>query len=84
VKCGLRRRLGADRSYSGLLTKNPAHESWQVVWCRETPYSLEELARELSLRDMRPDPVAPYGRPRSKLRGLRGDSPRRLSGDFAL
>jgi hypothetical protein len=56
VQRGLRRRLGADPAYAGLITKNPLHPDWRVTWLRNEPYTLEELASCLFKRDMRRDP----------------------------
>ncbi|WP_296216377.1 replication initiation protein [uncultured Corynebacterium sp.] len=42
---GLRRAVDGDKSYSGLITKNPTHKSWiaQSVADPETLYSLDQL-----------------------------------------
>ena len=56
VERGIARRLGADRNYVGLITKNPMHEDWRVEWRRDEPYTLPELADWLFFEDMRPDP----------------------------
>ena len=55
VERGIARRMGADRHYSGLITKNPVHRHWRVEWRREEPYTLPELADWLFPADMRPD-----------------------------
>jgi replicase family protein/primase-like protein len=55
VERGIARRLGADRQFAGLITKNPLHPDWQVEWRREEPYTLHELGESLFERDMRPD-----------------------------
>ena len=55
VERGIARRIGADRHYSGLITKNPCHRHWLVEWRREEPYTLGELADWLWFEDMRPD-----------------------------
>lgn len=47
VESGYRRALGADRSYAGLLCKNPLHPDWRVQWCRSDLYDLPELAEWL-------------------------------------
>ena len=57
VERGIARRIGADRHYSGLITKNPVHSDWEVEWRREQPYTLPELADWLFKRDMAPDPT---------------------------
>jgi hypothetical protein len=56
VQRGLRRRLDADPAYFGPLAKNPLHPDWHVIWLRDEPYLLEELAGALFPNDMRPDP----------------------------
>jgi hypothetical protein len=55
VERGIARRLGADRRYTGLITKNPLHADWQVEWRRDQPYTLSELADWLFDGDMAPD-----------------------------
>lgn len=40
---GLRRSVDGDRGYSGLITKNPDHVSWQSHWITDKLYSLDEL-----------------------------------------
>lgn len=40
---GLRRMLDGDRAYSGLITKNPCHESWGGMWVSDDLYTLDEL-----------------------------------------
>lgn len=46
---GLRRSVDGDVGYSGLLTKNPAHDDWDALWCNSHRlYSLEELAGHLT------------------------------------
>lgn len=52
VERGFARRFGADRHYSGLVTKNPMHPDWRVEWHRDEPYTLHELADWLFPRDM--------------------------------
>lgn len=51
VERGLRRRLGADPGYSGLLAKNPLHPDWRVRW-HNKPYTLAGLESWLFERDM--------------------------------
>jgi Replicase family/Primase C terminal 1 (PriCT-1) len=55
VERGIARRMGADRRYSGLITKNPVHPHWRVEWRREEPYTLPDLADWLFPEDMQPD-----------------------------
>jgi Replicase family len=56
VERGIARRIGADRHYVGVITKNPLHPYWRVEWRRDDPYALHELADWLFFEDMRPDP----------------------------
>jgi len=44
---GLRRAVDGDRAYSGLMTKNPLHESWVTHWLHRRSHSLGELEAEL-------------------------------------
>jgi hypothetical protein len=46
-------RLGADRGYAGLITKNPLHPRWRVWEIHDHPYALGELAEYLDLRAVR-------------------------------
>lgn len=41
--------LGADRSYSGLICKNPRHERWRTQVHREHAYDLQELSEWVEL-----------------------------------
>lgn len=43
VEKGLRRRLNADRCYTGLMTKNPLNERWQTIWGNNDAYTLDFL-----------------------------------------
>lgn len=46
---GLRRSVDGDTGYSGLLTKNPAHDDWDALWCtNDRLYALDELAEHLT------------------------------------
>ena len=47
VESAMRERLGADRAYGGLITKNPAHGHWRTLWGPEHRYTLGELAEYL-------------------------------------
>lgn len=50
IREAMRRALGGDPSYSGLLTKNPLHGEWSVVRPQAMPlYTLAELAKGLKL-----------------------------------
>ena len=53
VERGIARRIGADRHYVGLVTKNPVRAEWR----REEAYTLGEPADWLFDTDMRPDPT---------------------------
>lgn len=44
---GLRRALDGDKGYSGLMTKNPLHDSWDVDWLHTAPWELAQLEDEL-------------------------------------
>lgn len=43
IETGLRKRLNADRGYTGLMTKNPLNEKWQTIWGNNKAYSLDFL-----------------------------------------
>ena len=57
VERGYRRRLGADRGYSGLIAKNPLHLDWRTDWQALKPYTLEDLDCELDFKDKAPEPI---------------------------
>lgn len=40
---GVRRAVDGDRSYSGLMTKNPTHVSWETEWLHTEHYSMPQL-----------------------------------------
>jgi len=44
VEAGFRERLQADNGFSGLMTKNPAHDLWRVLRGPRQSYELGELA----------------------------------------
>jgi len=48
VESAMRAKLEADPGYSGLITKNPRHPDWQVLWGRRL-YDLPELHDWLDL-----------------------------------
>ncbi|PLC55966.1 replication initiation protein, partial [Photobacterium carnosum] len=50
IQSAMIERLGADRGYAGLLTKNPKHPHWQNKVWTEYEYTLDELADYLDLR----------------------------------
>lgn len=41
---GLRRSVDGDAGYSGLLTKNPEHNSWNAQWLTSHLYTFDELS----------------------------------------
>lgn len=49
VYMALRDVLEADKSYSGLITKNAVHEHWRTNILREQPYTLDQLSERLDL-----------------------------------
>ena len=44
VDVAMTEELGADPGYSKLLSKNPLHDRWDVIYPREALYTLDELA----------------------------------------
>lgn len=53
---GLRRSVDGDAGYSGLITKNPAHLSWEASWQSDHLYSLSELEEHLTGAGFMPPP----------------------------
>lgn len=53
---GLRRSVDGDVGYSGLMTKNPLHESWDAHTFSEHLYSFEELTEHLTDAGFMPAP----------------------------
>ena len=47
--------LGADRSYSGLITKNPCHRTWENHIFDVEPYKLNYLADFVELTELKTD-----------------------------
>lgn len=45
---GLRRSVDGDKSYSGLITKNPEHDTWNATWWTDELYSLQQLDEHLT------------------------------------
>jgi hypothetical protein len=45
---GLRRSCDGDKAYSGLMTKNPLHESWESELVTDHRYTLDELSEHLT------------------------------------
>lgn len=43
IEKGMMRKLNADRSYSGLITKNPLNTHWRTIWGDNEPYELRYL-----------------------------------------
>jgi hypothetical protein len=56
IQRGMTNRLGADKRYVGLISKNPAHSDWLVEWRRDQPYTFDELNDWLFEDDKRFDP----------------------------
>ncbi|WP_305418717.1 replication initiation protein [Photobacterium leiognathi] len=50
IESAMAARLGADRSFAGLLTKNPLHNHWKNEFWTDYEYTLDELADYLDLR----------------------------------
>lgn len=50
VSEGLRRAVDGDTGYSGLLTKNPTHDSWDTEWIHSELRSLDQLTENLGAR----------------------------------
>lgn len=53
---GLRRSVDGDRAYSGLVTKNPEHASWDTSWITNQLYSLDQLSEHLQAAGFMPPP----------------------------
>jgi hypothetical protein len=53
---GLRRSVDGDKGYSGLITKNPEHGSWETRWFTDAPYSLDQLTEHLTGAGHMPPP----------------------------
>ncbi len=51
---GLRRSVDGDKGYSGLITKNPLHASWDTLPITDRLWTLPELADALQARRMLP------------------------------
>lgn len=49
VKQAFCKALGADEHYAGLMTKNPFHQDWKILWGSRPLYDLEELAEHVEL-----------------------------------
>ena len=53
---GLRRSVDGDAGYSGLITKNPEHDSWSADWLTGHLHSLGELSSHLTEAGFMPAP----------------------------
>lgn len=53
---GLRRSVDGDKSYSGLMTKNPRHEAWEALWLTDELYTLDQLHTHLDDAGFMPPP----------------------------
>lgn len=51
---GLRRSVDGDQGYSGLITKNPSHDSWESHWVTDHLYELQELQEHLDAAGFMP------------------------------
>src|SRR5699024_9320778 len=51
---GLRRSVDGDKSYSGLMTKNPEHDQWDASWWSNELYTLPQLDEHLASHDLMP------------------------------
>ena len=58
VQRGYTRRLDADRSFHGVVMKNPTHCDWRTTWPTIRPYTLEDLDCALDRTDKRREPKA--------------------------
>lgn len=47
IEAGLRQQLDADPGYSGLMTKNPLHSSWETKWGTSALHTLAQMAQDL-------------------------------------
>lgn len=47
IEEGLRREIGADPGYSGLIMKNPVHEAWDTKWGADALHTLARMAEDL-------------------------------------
>lgn len=57
IQAAYAKKLGSDTSYSRLITKNPLHWHWDVVFWSDQAYSLDYLADFVDL-DKKPSPEA--------------------------
>lgn len=55
IEQGYSLALGADRAYSGLITKNPCHSTWDTYVFDVQPYDLGYLADFIELRELKTD-----------------------------
>ena len=51
---GLRRSVDGDKSYSGLMTKNPEHDHWNATWWSNELYTLPQLDEHLTSHNLMP------------------------------
>lgn len=51
---GLRIAVDGDKGYTGLITKNPLHASWEAYQLRNHPYTLDELKTALEADNCMP------------------------------
>jgi hypothetical protein len=50
IETAYREALRADPGYSGLITKNPKHSRWKVLWGYRADFTLDELAEYIDLK----------------------------------
>lgn len=62
VESALREKLDADVGYSGLICKNPNHDSWQIAVWQPELYTLDWLADSLDFKSAKDKTILPdYG-----------------------
>ena len=54
---GLRIAVDGDKGYSGLITKNPQHASWEAHQLYHQPYTLNQLKTALTRDNCMPAPT---------------------------
>lgn len=53
IKRAFCKALGADEHYAGLMTKNPFHPDWKIIWGSRPLYEMEYLAEHVELSSER-------------------------------
>lgn len=54
IESAYREALKADPGYSGLITKNPKHSRWKVLWGHRDDFTLSELGEYVDLKKFAP------------------------------